>query len=137
MTPRHELTVDDVDRLTFDLEGQPALQRAVLLGAFLGLRAGEAVSLDWSDFDLDEQTVRIRNPKARDPEVDRTLPIPPGLVDRLGGAGEGNVLTGAPTPLALPPFLRRMSRAMYDLGLPGSRYHDLRHFAATRHPRLA
>lgn len=133
----------------------------VRLGAVLGARRGELCGLRWEDIDLDTRSLTIRTGIAdvagRLVETDtkshrpRTISIDAGTTGRLRAHHEhaNRNAIDAGTALAAGAFVlseavdgstpyrpdkatstfRRVARRA---GLPASRLHDLRHFAATR-----
>jgi integrase len=135
------------------------LEALVPVALTLGLRRGEVLGLRWSDVDLDDGTMNVRfqvqrqdgelhflEPKSK--ESQRTLPMPPFLVDILRTHRtrqlEERIAAGPvwrdhdlvfPTEVGTPQdgmnvthrFQARLKRA----GLPRMRFHDLRHGAAT------
>jgi integrase len=130
-----------------------------VLALMLGLRRGELLGLRWSDIDLDNATLtvrqnlvrvagqlRIQAPKTR--RSRRTLPLPPQVVtalrahrarqtkDRLaaGSSWADNDLVFT-TALGTPIEPRNLNRHFYSIrdkaGLPDVRFHDLRHTCLT------
>lgn len=150
---RHEVRVATLEQLTGITEKVPERFRAlVALGAWCGLRFGEATGLQRADIDLRNGVVHVRRAVVRvkgdvllrAPKTDagrRTVSIPPHVLplieahlrlhtgadaDALLFAGEnsGKPLHGA--TLAL-----HFNAAREAVGLPGFRFHDLRHTSAT------
>ena len=130
-----------------------------VLALMLGLRRGELLGLRWSDVDLDGATLTVRQnlvrasgelrlqaPKTR--RSRRTLPLPLPVVvalrqqrerqarDRLaaGSSWASNDLVFT-TSLGTPIEPRNLARHFYSVrdraGLPGVRFHDLRHTCLT------
>jgi integrase len=109
----------------------------LLLGS--GMRAGEAVGLDWRDVDLERGTVFIRAGKT--PRAVRTIPIPPSVVASLRAhrntAGtidpRAPVFTGSRKGqrLRVDVLTHRFPTLLEEAGLPRMRLHDLRHGHAT------
>jgi integrase len=130
-----------------------------VLALLLGLRRGELLGLRWTDVDLDNETLtvrqnlvraggelRIQAPKTR--RSRRTLPLPPQVVSALrrqrviqaterlaagsSWADNGLVFT---TSLGTPMEPRNLTRHFYSVrdraGLPEVRLHDLRHTCLT------
>ncbi|MEU5565049.1 site-specific integrase [Micromonospora musae] len=126
-----------------------------VLALMLGLRRGELLGLRWSDVDLDAATLTVRQnlvrasgelrvqaPKTR--RSRRTLPLPPPVVAALrqqrtrqaeerlaaGPSWAGNDLVFS-TSLGTPIEPRNLTGHFYRVrdraGLPGIRFHDLRH----------
>ncbi|TYB37151.1 site-specific integrase [Micromonospora sp. AP08] len=130
-----------------------------VLALMLGLRRGELLGLRWSDVDLDRKTLTVRQnlvrasgelrvqaPKTR--RSRRTLPLPPPVVAALrrqqevqarkrsaaGSSWARNDLVFT-TSLGTPIEPRNLTRHFYSVrdraGLPGIRFHDLRHTCLT------
>ena len=125
------------------LDALPPAYRVVgLLGAGCGLRVGEVLGLAVSDVDLDEQVLHVScqlqaEPGGKPQRVApksaasvRTVPLPePVEVDR---ADELLVLGARGGPVWPRTFHARIWRqATHAAGLPGVRFHDLRHFYAS------
>jgi integrase len=121
-----------------------------------GLRRGELLGLRWADVDLDAATLRVTGALSRDRERTapktaralRTVPLAPPVVVALRtqrqwarlarvAAGSGWTDTGyvftTPTGSALrgDNVHRAWDRTLVRLGLPGVRFHDLRHTCAS------
>jgi integrase len=135
------------------------LEALVPVALTLGLRRGEVLGLRWSDLDLDEGTMKVRfqaqrqdgewrfvEPKSK--ESQRTLPMPPFLVERLRSHRtrllEERMAAGPawrdydlvfPTEVGTPQdgmnVTHRFQARLKKAGLPRMRFHDLRHGAAT------
>lgn len=119
------------------------IRLAVLLGAFVGLRLGEACGLRPEDVDFMRAIV---HPHVQYPaeevktKVSRTpVPVPASLVAELSAqiaryGRHGTVLTGADGRQLSPWAVERAMRTARKKvpGLPaGFRYHDLRHYFAS------
>jgi integrase len=124
-----------------------------------GLRQGELLGLRWDDIDLDARRLRVRHTLQRvqrklvllEPKTERSrrsIVLPEVVVTALRGhhtrqkmdrlvAGTSWVDTGhvfattRGTPLNAATVTRSFQRALDRAGLPHSRFHDLRHAAAT------
>lgn len=130
-----------------------------VLALMLGLRRGELLGLRWSDIDLNNATLtvrqnlvrvagqlRIQAPKTR--RSRRTLPLPPQVITALrahrarqakerlaaGSSWADNDLVFT-TALGTPIEPRNLNRHFYSIrakaGLPDVRFHDLRHTCLT------
>jgi integrase len=124
-----------------------------------GLRQGELLALRWADVDLDARRLEVRHTLARvggvlsllEPKTDRsrrTVVLPEFVVAALRAhrtrprmerlvAGSrwvdsGHVFaTTVGSPQDAAAVTRAFKRALVRAGLPESRFHDLRHAAAT------
>jgi integrase len=127
------------------------LRAAVLVGAGLGLRQGEAFGLTVDRVDFMRREVRIDRQMVTPPTGAarfgppktnasyRTLPAPDVVLDALAAhlnqVGEGNdrlILHGETgAPMRRGTFGRYWREMTTGAGLPGVRYHDLRHHFAS------
>jgi integrase len=124
-----------------------------------GCRQGELLGLRWEDVDLDAQRLQVRHTLARvqgklellEPKTERSrrsIVLPEVVGSALRGhrtrqkmerlvAGSrwvdsGHVFTTTiGTPIEAAAVTRAFKRALALAGLPHSRFHDLRHAAAT------
>jgi excisionase family DNA binding protein len=111
----------------------------VLFLAVTGLRVGEAVGIQWGDFDGNTLHVsrRIYEGKAGAPKTknsERYLPIPEPLLARMRALGgrEWVFESRAGTPVNPTNALRRYVRpAAKELKIPLGGWHDLRHSLVT------
>jgi integrase len=153
--PVAPLTVGQVQTL---IDATPERFRAVvLLGAGCGLRIGEALGLRIGEVDLEAGLLRVSaqlqalpgQPLALRPPKSfssiRTVPLPGTVADAisdhlrrwppLGGEGDPDALlvrTVTGRPVWPRTFHSRIWRtATTDAGLPGVRFHQLRHFYAS------
>lgn len=124
----------------------PPWKLLLALPAFIGLRKGEVLALQWSDIDLDAMTISISRsmrggivttPKTRGSIA--TLPLPELvsslMADRRRQAGGHKLIfcksDGSPLSDATPN--RILSRSLVRAGLPSIRFHDLRHSFVVAH----
>lgn len=63
-TEKQVLSPDQVEALS-ELQGQPRLRDMLLLAVHTGLRRGELCGLHWSDVDLDERAIQVRQQLVR------------------------------------------------------------------------
>ena len=111
----------DLHRL---LEALPDdLRRAVVLGAYAGLRVSEVAALDWRDVDLEARRARIWSSKGT---KSRMVAIGPILIDHLLPDTGGNVVTGTDRRYSAANLQRRVNRAIRSAGVDGT-FHTLRH----------
>lgn len=105
----------------------------VLAAIHTAARRGELVKLTWADLDLEKRLVTFRDTKNGE---DRTVPLSASLTAALKRlprpiAGGPVFRIEAGTPLT-PTIIRRPFRkAVKAADLPGFRFHDLRHSAAS------
>lgn len=142
-----EITPPDehaIDAILARVAGTP-LEVAYALAIGTGIRQGELLALRWRDVDLGTGLVTIRAsrvygstligaPKTRAGR--RVLPLP-GWTHTILARHHGHpdsylIATSSGRPLDARNLLRRHQRLCAELGLPPSRWHDLRHYAATR-----
>lgn len=129
----------------------PWYRAAVLLAAWCGLRRGEVVALRRKDIDLDAGTVTVRHNRVEllespgaafdaDPKTDagkRTVAVPPHVLPFLQEhmskwAGPDRVFVGRDgQPVRGDAIRQAFTRARRKVGMPGFRFHDLRHTGQT------
>ena len=121
--PLHEkISNEAILRLIDELPAD--LGRAVMLGAFAGLRISESAALHWDDVDTSDDAIRIRRSKRG---KSRVVEVSPELIRMLAvGGTTGNVLTGTDEEYAAARIERRLNRAMKRVGVDFTS-HDLRH----------
>lgn len=114
---------------------EPALRRAVLLGAGAGLRISEAAALDWADLDVDARTIRIhgKGDKTRLVTISKRLlaDLVPAVDDTEPGEeleppAAGNVVTGRPAGWAASTLGAKVNTAIRAAGVDAT-FHKLRH----------
>jgi integrase len=128
----------------------PRYRAAVLLAAWCGLRRGEVIGLKRPDVDLQAGTVWVRwnrvelleSPEAFDaePKTDagkRPVSVPPHVLPYLAEhmeqwAGLERVFVGRNgNPMRGDAIRQAFTRARELVGMPGFRFHDLRHTGQT------
>jgi integrase len=159
--PKHEIRPLKPEQAKLLIEAAAADRFRVLYVTALGtgLRQGELLGLRWEDVDLDAGRVRVRHTLANvggtlkllEPKTDRSrrnVVLPESVavalrshrtrqrMDRLVAgskwADTGHVFTTTiGTPLHAATVTRAFHVALERAGLPKSRFHDLRHAAAT------
>ena len=114
-----------------------------------GLRLSEVFGLKWSDIDFEKNCLSIKRvavdvngktdikPTAKTAAGNRTISVPAEVLNIVEEyrAGESEWIY----PSAIDPlqpanshnFYQRYARKIKNAGLPHTRFHDLRHFAAT------
>ncbi|MDR2538770.1 MAG: site-specific integrase [Bifidobacteriaceae bacterium] len=140
------------------IEATPPKYRLItVLGAYCGLRIGEALALQRKDIDLEERTVNINKQvqysagvahitEPKTPNSNRLVPIPleamPHFITHLEdftGRFPASYLFARPTdgqPLARTYYNDKVfSKARKAIGRPHFRYHDLRHTCLTYYAR--
>jgi integrase len=159
--PKHEirpLTPEEAHQL-IETSAEDRLRALWVTALGTGLRQGELLGLRWEDVDLEARRLRLCHTLARvdgklvllEPKTERsrrTVMLPSVVVEALLAhrtrqkmgrlvAGSrwvdsGHVFTTSiGTPLEAAVVTRAFQRALVRAGLPQSRFHDLRHAAAT------
>ena len=122
----------------------------ILLGGVCGLRLSEVFGLKWGDIDFEKNCLSIKRvavdvngktdikPTAKTTAGNRTISVPAEVLNIIKKyrAGESEWIY----PSAIDPlqpanshnFYQRYARKIKNAGLPHTRFHDLRHFAATQ-----
>lgn len=114
----------DLDRAlkACDDRETPDLRRAIVLGAFGGLRVSEAAALDWRDVDLDHRRLYVRG-KGR---KERLAGISGRLLDEiLPALPRGNVVTAGGRVYTADALQRRVNRLLASLDIDAT-FHKLR-----------
>lgn len=128
----------------------PRYRAAVLLGAWCGLRRGEIIALTPHDIDLAAGTVTVRTNRVEllatrevfdaPPKTDagkRTVAVPPHVLPILAvhmqeWSGLDRVFIGRDgKPMRGDAVRQAFTRARHKAGMPGFRFHDLRHTGQT------
>lgn len=78
---RIPFTFAEIDALL--KEASPEWQTAILLGAFAGMRLGDACGLGWQNLDLLAKTITFRPSKTRKTKADLVLPLHPRIEKHL------------------------------------------------------
>lgn len=102
------------------------LARAVMLGVGAGLRVAESATLDWSNVNSSDDTIKVVRSKGK---KTRVTEVSPELIRLLGHnlpLREGNVITAGGTPYTPAQLQRKLNRAMSAAGAEFTS-HDLRH----------
>lgn len=101
----------------------PDLRRAVLLGAWGGLRVSEAAGLGWFDIDVEARVIRVIESKGA---KSRAIKVSMILVDQLLPNTGRNVVTGTDEVYTPDRLQRRVNRAIKAAGADAT-FHQLRH----------
>jgi integrase len=129
----------------------PRYRAAVLLAAWCGLRRGEVIALRPESIDLEAGTVTVRHARVElldparaafdaDPKTDagkRTVAVPPHVLPILRAhmgewAGPDRVFVGREgRPMRGDAIRQALTRARLEVGMPGFRFHNLRHTGQT------
>jgi integrase len=136
-TPRtHWLEAGQIAQLVE--HSSPRLRPIVQVALLTGLRLGDILRLSWDRIDFDQKLIRIMQGKTQTPLL---LPMSEALAE---------VLRGIPRVMDSPNVFHQLGRsvrrfgwvrtdfnkAIKAAGLVGTRFHDLRHTAATQLRRL-
>lgn len=111
---------DELHRLLSTLDGD--LRRAVVLGAYGGLRVSEAASADWSDLDAENARLRVTG-KGR---KTRLVAAGPAMLDGILPNTGGNIVTAGGAPYSAGALQRKVNRAIRSAGVAAT-FHQLRH----------
>jgi integrase/recombinase XerC len=109
-----------------DERERPDLRRATVLGAYAGLRVGEAAALDWSDINAEVRRIIVDGKGSKE----RVVGYSPVLMDELLPDTGGNVVRAGEAPFTADTLQRAMTRLMRDAGLDLT-FHSLRKRWAT------
>jgi len=112
------------------------LSPIVLLCMYSGLRRGEALSLEWSELDLQSKFVTVIGEKAKSKST-RHVPLPTKAVDALKqwasqtGEREGLVFKSPVTGGQLDNVRKSWGAVLKAAKIDNFRFHDLRHHYAS------
>lgn len=112
----------EFDLILEHLKDKPELRRAVLLGAWAGLRRAEAASLRWPDIDPETRQARVTG-KGR---KTRIVTFSTKLIDELLPDTGGNVVTGTDHNWSPDTLGAKVNAAIRAAGVDGT-FHKLRH----------
>jgi integrase len=98
------------------------LRRAVLLGAWAGLRREEAARLRWTDIDSDTRRALVTGKGGKT----RSVTFSAKLLAEIGPDTGGNVVTGKMTAWSPDTLGRKVNGAIAAAGVDGT-FHKLRH----------
>lgn len=120
------ITGAELARILEHVADQPQIRRAVLLGAWAGLRISEAARLAWSDVDVDGMSALVLGKGGKTRRVSLSRRLLDELGAYAGGILQGNVVTGGSTGWAPGTLGRKVNGAIAAAGVTGT-YHKLRH----------
>lgn len=120
------ITGAELARILEHVADQPQLRRAVLLGAWAGLRISEAARLSWSDVDVDQRSALVLGKGGKTRRVSLSTRLLEELGAYAGAPLQGNVVTGGSTGWAPGTLGRKVNGAIAKAGVDGT-YHKLRH----------
>lgn len=127
------LTLEQEQRLLFELNGRPTPQALVIMALQTGMRRGELFSLEWRDVDLSRRELQVRQSKTG---RGRMIPLNVTAYDVLTNwprlKGCALVFPNRRTGRKLTNIKRAFTGACRRAGLVDFRFHDLRHTCATR-----
>lgn len=101
----------------------PDLRRAVLLGAWGGLRVSEAAMLGWFDIDVESRVIRVIESKGA---KSRAIKVNMILIDQLLPNTGLNVVSGTDEVYSADRLQRRVNRSIKAAGVDAT-FHQLRH----------
>lgn len=117
----------DLERLlVLARQESPDLGRALALGAYGGLRVGEAASLVWADVDAESRRIYVTGKGNKQ----RVVPLSALLLDLLLPEVGGNVVTAGEQPYSADTLQRKVNRFIQRQGVEHTS-HDLRKRGAT------
>ena len=148
---KHQVEPPTVDQVIALIDAMPDRYRAlVVLAAGTGLRQGECFGLTVDRVDFLRRTIRVDRqlvltegpPQFGPPKTQasvRTVPLPNVVasalaahLERWPAGGDGLIFTDScGGPLRRNLFGEVWRRTVEGIGLPGVRFHDLRHFYAS------
>lgn len=115
------ITSTELKQLLTFLEGEPDLLRAAALGAYAGLRIGEAATASWDLYTPHDRMLRIVGKGAKE----RHVAISAVLYDLIGPPCGGNIVTAGERPYAAGTLTKKINRRFRQAGL-GLTFHSLR-----------
>ena len=128
------LTVEEEKRLM--ASARPWLQAIIIFALNTGMRRGEILALRWRDVDLSRGILTVMKSKNYER---RTLPLNSSvfslLIEKdgaLDAPGDLVFKTSNKTHITLRNLSRAFQKTRDRAGIPGFRFHDLRHTFATR-----
>jgi integrase/recombinase XerC len=117
----------DVVKLREDDSLDPEVKRAVVLGAYLGMRRQEIAAADWADFDLERHVARVTGKGNKT----RLVPFSSIVLEHLGEPlGAGNIVRAGRSAYHPEVLGRKVNRALEARDVHAT-CHQLRHFFGT------
>ena len=103
------------------------LGEIILFALHSGMRMGEILNLTWSDIDLTQKTILVRQSKNNTP---RSIPMNKVIVSLISSREKGN--EGKLFPINKSTLSKAFHLLCQELGIKDFRFHDLRHSFSTR-----
>jgi integrase len=110
----------DLHQLLSELPDE--LRRAVVLGAYAGLRVSEAAALDWRDIDVEARRARVTGKGGKT----RLVALSALLIDQLLPDTGGNVVRPDGDPYTAGVLQHKVNAAIRSCGVDAT-FHQLRH----------
>lgn len=133
----------DIHRILDACIGRP-IYLPIMLGAFCGMRRGEICALKYSDIDFGRNTIHVSRSMVRTStgrytekppkttESDRIVSIPGFVAEYIRKTAKGHTASERICPYTPDGLTNSFDYVVKKVGLPQMRFHDLRHFFATR-----
>lgn len=109
------------DLLTLMAAAAPDMRRALVLGAYAGMRVAEVAALDWRDIDTETMRIRVRGKG----DKERPVGLSPVLLDELLPNVGGNVVSAGGPAYSASALQRRVNRLIASQGVDAT-FHKLR-----------
>lgn len=103
-------------------------RRAIVLGAYAGLRISESAALPWSDVDRQHRRIRVVKSKGG---KSRLVAVAPELLTMLGRTVRGGAVVTGGEPMTVDNLRHRVNRAIQAAGVEATS-HQLRHYYGTQ-----
>ena len=136
-------TEEDIQNILNECNGRP-IYLPIMLGAFCGMRRGEICALRCSDVNLSNNTIHISRSMVRTStgkytekapkttESDRIVSLPTFVADYIRKTANWTSSSQRIAPYTPDGLTNSFNYVVKKVGLPQMRFHDLRHFFATR-----
>jgi integrase/recombinase XerD len=103
-------------------------RRAIVLGAYAGLRISESAALPWSEVDVAHRRIRVVKSKGG---KSRVVAVAPELLTMLGRPCRGGTVVTGAEPMTVDNLRHRVNRAIQAAGVEATS-HQLRHYYGTQ-----